>query len=140
MDMVPTALQVPWRQSTTLTPANGTNPVLVVTAGSTNTQSAPTKVFCITVVNSDSIFHNVQLLTYDNAGHFCLLGTVTVPIAAGYAENIPPVSLLSIPTLPLDETGQPYIFLNPTDQLQVKLSVALNSGREIDINAFGADF
>jgi hypothetical protein len=40
----------------------------------------------------------------------------------------------------LDETGQAYVFLNATDTLQVAASVAVNTGHDVDINVFGADF
>jgi hypothetical protein len=52
-------------------------------------------------------------------------------INAGYLGTVPSVNLLSaIPSLPLDETGQAYIFLNASDTLQVAASVAVNSGQE----------
>jgi hypothetical protein len=140
MDMVPTAFQVPWRQSNKIMPANGTNLIPIANAGSTNTQCAPTKVSAVVASNNDTIAHDVIIGITDSTNTFTALGTVAVPINGGYVGAVPSVSLLSIPALPLDETGQPYIFLNPTDLLQVGARVAVNSGHDIDIITFGADF
>jgi hypothetical protein len=133
-DMVPIALQLPWRQSKRILSTDGTNTVTIAAGGTTN------KVFAVTAVNSDTIAHDVQIGINDVTLGFTMLGTVLVPISAGSLGTVPGVSLLSIPSLPLDETGQSYIFLNATDTLQVRLTAALNTGREIDIVVFGADF
>jgi hypothetical protein len=139
MESVPTCLQTPWRQSAKILPANGTSLVTIAYAGTTNSSLAPKKVFGITACNNDTIEHDKIGIT--NTIGFFLLGTVALPMNAGNVGTVPSVSLLnSIPSLPLDETGQSYIFLNPTDALQVKVLVALSTGAEIDIVAFGADF
>jgi hypothetical protein len=141
VESVPIALQVPWRQSARIQSSDGTNIITIAHAGTTNAGLAPTKVFAVTAVNSDTIAHDVQIGVADASPlGFIVLGTVAVPISAGTLGTVPGVSLLSVPSLPLDETGQPYIFLNATDSLQVRLTAALSAGREMDIVVLGADF
>jgi hypothetical protein len=141
MDSVPTCLQTPWRQSVKILPASATNFVIAASAGTTNANTAPTKVFGVIATNNDTIAHDCRIGINDPTGGFFLLGTVTLPINAGNIGTVPSVSLLNaIPALPLDETGQSYIFLNPTDTLQVGVLVSLNTGKEIDIIVMGADF
>ena len=55
-DMVPIALQLPWRQSNKIFPANGTNPMTIAIGGYTNTQLAPTKVFAVVALKVPLIF------------------------------------------------------------------------------------
>jgi hypothetical protein len=141
MQQVPTCLQTPWRQSNKILPTNGTNLITLASAGTTNGNSAPTKVFGVVVSSNDTISHDIQIGITDSTG-FTPLGTVTIPINAGYVGTVPPVNLLnSIAALPLDETGQGYLLLNPTDALQVKCTVtAVSGGKEVDLIALGADF
>jgi hypothetical protein len=141
MQQVPTCLQVPWRQSNKIFSTNGTSLITIVSAGTTNGNTAPTKVFSVIASNNDTIAHDVSIGITDSTSLYTNLGTVTLPINAGYVGNIPSVNLLNaITTLPLDETGQSYCFLNPGDSLQASVRVAVNTGHDIDIVAFGADF
>jgi hypothetical protein len=131
-DMVPIALQLPWRQSTRILPTDGINLITIARGGTTNAGLAPTKVLAVTAVSSDTIAHDLQIGIADASPlGFIVFGAITVPINAGAVGAVPGVSLLSIPSLPLDETGQPYIFLNATDSLQVRLSVALNAAQAL---------
>jgi hypothetical protein len=96
----------------------------IAAGGTTNTQSAPTKVFAVIASNNDTIAHDIKLGITDSSNNYTNLGTVTLAINCGYVGNIPSVNMLNaIPSLPLDETGQAYLFLNPTDTLQVAASV-----------------
>jgi hypothetical protein len=141
MEQVPTCLQVPWRQSAKILPADGTNLKTIVTAGTTNQKQAPTKVIGVVVSNNDTITHDVMIGIADSTNVFISLGTVTIPINAGFVGSIPSVNMLNSIPAPLDETGQPYLFLNSTDILQIKCTTnAVNTGKEIDVVCFGADF
>jgi hypothetical protein len=142
VESVPIALQVPWRQSNKILPANGTNLITIASGGTTNAGLAPTKIFAVVTSNNDTISHDIQIGIVDSVAGFMPLGTVTVPVNAGYVGTVPSVSLLnSIAALPLDEPGQSYCFLNATDILQVKCTIAaVNTGKEVDIVVFGADF
>jgi hypothetical protein len=143
VDQVPTCLQIPFKQSAQILPANGLNYVTIASAGTTNTNLAPTKIVGVTACNNDTVSHDLQVAINDpGTGLTVVLGTVTLPINAGFVGTVPTVSLLnSIPALPLDETSQAYLFLNPDDILQVRCSVAaVSAGHSIDLIAFGADF
>jgi hypothetical protein len=140
MNLVPTALQIPWCQRARLLPPGNVNLLPIIQAGFTNSQSAPTKVFGIVVISSDSAARDLQI-SIGSSGVFFVLGTVTIPASSGIIGTVPSVSLLnSIPAFPLDETGQAYLFMNPTDTLSVRATTALTAASEIDIVSFGADF
>jgi hypothetical protein len=94
-DMVPIALQLPWRQSNKILPANSTNPMTIAAGGTTNAQGAPTKVFAVIASNNDTIAHDVLLGITDNTNNYTNLGTVTLAINCGYVGNIPSVNMLS---------------------------------------------
>jgi hypothetical protein len=141
--MVPTALQVPWRQASKITSASGIADVFVALGGYTNGHTAPTKIFSIIASNTDTVVRDIQLIIVDNnnPGLFTLLGAATIPANAGVFGNTLPVNVLnSLGVLPLDETGQAYIFMNPNDVLYARVTTNLNSGFEIHLNCFGADF
>lgn len=136
---VPIALQIPWQQVAKIFPASGINFILAAAAGTTNGNTAPTKVIGVVVCNNDSIDHDVQLsIATPSASYF--LGTVVVPTGAGCFGTIPAVNLFNTIPVPLDETGQGYIFLNVGNTLQVRVTTAVNTGKEIDVIVFGADF
>jgi hypothetical protein len=143
--MVPTALQTPWSQKGKILPTSALNLVTVALGGITNGSTAPTKVYAVIASNNDTSAHDIQIGITDQGSSsvgFTPLGTVTVPANAGYIGTVPSVSLLnSISALPLDETGQAFVFLNPTDLLQVRCMIAaVSTGKEIDIECQGADF
>lgn len=136
---VPVALQLPWCQKARITSTQGINATTIALAGYSTQQTTQTKIIAVTGCNNDTIAHDVQIGIADALG-FTPLGTVTVPIGAGYIGTVPSVNLLNSIALALDETGQSYIYLNPTDILQVKLLVAVSSGKEVDFICMGADF
>jgi hypothetical protein len=146
VNMVPTALQTPWSQKGKILPTSALNLVTVALGGVTNGSTAPTKIYAVIASNND-VAHDIQIGITDQGSSpvgFTPLGTVTVPANAGYIGTVPSVSLLnSIAALPLDETGQAFVFLNPTDILQVRCigaTGAVTTGKEVDIEVQGADF
>ena len=140
-NIVPSALSTPWSQKAKLTSTNTTVAATIATAGYTNSQANPSKVFAVIVCNNDTISHDVQLGILDPTLGFIPMGTGTIPINAGYVGTVPAVNLLSlIGGLPLDETGQPYFFMQPTGTLQAKALVAIGAGKEVDFITQGADF
>jgi hypothetical protein len=141
LNLVPSALSIPWVQKAQVLPADGLNAKTVALGGFTNAGTTPSKIFAVVVSNNDTVAHDVQLGIMDATG-FYPLGTVTVPINAGYIGTIPSVSLLnSIAAMPLDETGVGYFFIQPTDAVQVRCMIAaVNAGKEIDVVVQGADF
>src|SRR5262252_5386241 len=124
LNLVPSALSQPWSQKARLLNADSTNAKTIATAGFTNSQSAPTKVFAVVACNNDTIAHDIQLGVLDATLGFVPMGTATVPVNAGFLGTVPAVNILAlIGGLPLDETGQPYFFMQPTGTLQVKALV-----------------
>lgn len=145
MQLVPTALQIPWSQKARILPASGLNLVTVALGGSTNLNGAPTKIFAVIATNNDTIAHDIQIGITDTGTSpvgFTPVGCVTVPANAGFVGSAPAINLLTgIAALPLDETGQQFLFLNPNDILQARCMVSVvNAGKEVDIEVQGADF
>jgi hypothetical protein len=137
----PLALQIPWRQSCKIVAGSASNLVTAAVAKLTDPNSVASKVFNLQAVSNDTIAHDIQVGVTDSTQSFFVLGTVTVPINAGAIGTVPSLNLLvSIPGLPLDETGQPYLILNSTDSLQVRSLTSVSTGKEIDIVCFGGDF
>jgi len=142
VNMVPTALQTPWSQKAKILPASALGLVSVAIGGYINLQTAPSKICAVIACNNDTVSHDIKVGILDTVVGFTPLGTVTVPINAGYIGTVPSVNLLAnIAALPLDETGQAFIFLNPTDIIQVRCQIAaVSTGMEVDIEVQGADF
>jgi hypothetical protein len=139
---IPTCLQIPWVQKGKLLPADALNLKTIAAGGTTNAQAAPTKIIAIIACSNDTVPHDIQIGILDATAGFFPIGTVTVQLGSGYAAGAPSVSLLnSIVGLPLDDTGQPYLFIQPTDLIQVKCMVAaVSAGKEVDFVVQGADF
>jgi hypothetical protein len=96
MQSVPTCLQVPWRQSNKILPASLLNFVTIATAGTTNGNTAPTKVVAVIASNNDTIAHDVTIGITDSTDLiYTNLGTVTIPINPGYIGSVPSVNLLN---------------------------------------------
>jgi hypothetical protein len=133
-----------WSQKVKILAASGLNAVTAAAAGTTNSQGAPTKIFAVIATNNDTVPHDIQIGITDTGASpvgFTPLGTVTIPSNAGFIGGIPSINLLTaIAALPLDETGQQFVFLNANDLLQVKCLVAVSAGKEVDIEVQGADF
>jgi hypothetical protein len=142
MQGIPTCLQIPWVQKGKLLPADALTPKTIALGGTTNAQAAPTKIFAVIASNNDTVPHDIQIGILDATAGFFPIGTVTVQLNAGYAASVPSVSLLNlIAGLPLDDTGQPYLFIQATDALQVKCTIAaVSAGKEVDFVVQGADF
>jgi hypothetical protein len=138
METVPTCLQIPWRQSNSITDQNIN---VIANDNSTNQENAPNKVFAVIVVSTDTLDHELQLGIMNHSEDFYVLGTVMVPAQAGSTSTVPSVNVMtSIPALPLDETGQPHLYLDATDSLEVKVLSPISDGCDIDVTVFGADF
>lgn len=137
----------------TATPALPQTPksakVQILPAGTTAVQTLYTggsngsKVTAVIVSSSDTSARDVQL-GITNTAVFYPLCTVTIPITAGQVTGTAPVNMLSItnlPGLPVDNDGQPYIYLtSASDVLGIKSLTTVTTAKEIDVTAFGADF
>lgn len=134
----PALPQTPKSSKQQILPADTTTLKTLYTGGANGS-----KVTSVIATSSDTASRDVTI-GITRSGTFYPLGTFTVPIAAGQVAGTPAVDLLSpsvIAGLPVDNDGQPYIFLSDaTDLLQAKALTTVTAAKEIDINAFGADF
>lgn len=76
------------------------------------------------------------------SGTFYPLGTKTVPITAGTVAGTPAVNLFDpsiVPGLPVDNDGQPYLFLETGDTLQAKSLTTVTSAKLISLTAIHGD-
>jgi hypothetical protein len=138
---VPSALQLPWTQKATILPATSPGGIIIARAGFYTQQTTPSKVFSIIVTNNDTINHDILISINDPTGYYAI-GTINVPADAGRLNNVPAVNMLQkFSHLPVDNSGQPYIFLSPADQLAVSTYQPVSSGPFfISFLTMGADF
>jgi hypothetical protein len=102
-----------------------------------------TKIVAIMVASTDTAARDVQF-GITTGGVFFILGTVTIPITAGFVTGVPAVNLLDLtktPGLPRDNDGNTFILLSSaSDTLQVKALTTVTAAKEIDVTAIGADW
>lgn len=136
---VPVLPQTIKRTFIQILPATASGLVTLATGGANGT-----KIVAAIATSSDTGSGRDVTIGITNGGTFMPLGTVTVPVQAGQVANTPAVNMLDpakIPGLPVDSDGQPYIFLaSASDTLQVKSLTTVTAAKELDFNAFGADF
>lgn len=135
----PSLPQNPRHQSVQVTTGTGSSTLVGLQTGGSN----GTKITSVMVSNGDSTANTVTV-GITTAAVFYPLATVSLPANAGTSSATPAVALLSTTniTLPVDNDGQQYIFLNSSlDTLQVKAALVPSSaGSAISFHAFGADF
>jgi hypothetical protein len=93
----------------------------------TSTESISRRIDAITVSNTDTIAHVMQLRQVIG-GTTRLIGSATIPIGAGIG-GAPTVDLLAL----CQPATQTNLLLLPGDSLTVVLEVALNAGKAIDL-------
>lgn len=120
--------------------------VQILNADASNLKTAYTggsngsKITGLIAASTDTSARDVQI-GITNGGTFFILYTVSVPIGAGTVAGTPPVDLLNVTGLPIDNDGQKYLYLqSASDTLQVKALTTVTTAKEIDINAIGSDF
>jgi hypothetical protein len=129
--------QTPKAYKAQITNASGTTPVNLVIPGTNGT-----KVISIVCSNTDASSYNVTFSVLRSSTTY-LLDTVAIPASAGYSASAPPVSILNtinIPGIPQDSDGNPYLFLEPTDTLQMANGSTLATGKAISCQTVAADF
>jgi hypothetical protein len=119
---------------------NGTGTTITTVATAGNQGS---KVEDINISNNDSTTAYTLSIWINDGTTSHLWTTLTIPISAGAAVGTPPVSVFKstqCPGIPLDSNGNPYIYLKAGYKLQVSVSVAVTSGKAVDVVATGGDF
>ena len=129
--------QAPRNGKVTIVNADGTALKTVYTADADGS-----KIVSLMAVSTDSSARVVEV-GITNGGNFSQIGCVNVPIDAGTITGTPAVNLLnltSMPGLPIDNDGQPYLLLISGDTLQVRVQVAVTAAETIFVTAIASDF
>lgn len=132
----PQFIASPNNQYTTITNTDGTN-VLALFACS---NSGGSLVRALNVVNDDdAVAYDVHVYLHDGSAAYPL-GTVTIPISAGYVGTQPPVNLLD--HLPLvDDQPNRSIVLENSESIRVAITTGtVTVGHKLWFTALGGDF
>lgn len=130
-------------QTPKITPAAFTNSdsantkKTIATAGSNGS-----KVVGITATSTDTSTRIAQLWLTRSAVS-SLLCSLIVSVAAGSDGAVAASNLINTtiwPSLPVDNDGQPYFFLESGDTLQVSFTTQVTAAKEIDVAAIFANF
>lgn len=117
--------------------ADASNLKTVLTAGANGMKATS-----LALSSIDTTARDVQW-GVSRGGTFFPYGTVTVPITAGTIAATPGVDAFSpaiTPGLPLDSDGQPYIFMESGDTLDVKSLTTVTSAKTISAKATAGNF
>jgi hypothetical protein len=134
---VPVFPQLPRNGKVQIVNADGTTLKTVYTADADGS-----KIVGLMATSTDSAARVVEV-GIENGGTFYQLGAVNVPIDAGSITGTAAVNLMSMtsmPGLPVDNDGQPYLLLISGDTLKVRVQVAVTAAETINVTAIGADF
>lgn len=129
------SVQTPKNGKVQIINGDGTAQKTVYTAGANGS-----KVTGLILESTDTAAHDIAI-SITNAGTSYTLGTVSVPIGAGFSGTVPSVSGFNstqLPGLPTDSDGNPYILLQSGDTLTVAALVAVTAGKIINVNAVAA--
>lgn len=139
MASTPSVPQTPRNEKVQILNATGTGLVTAIT-GATN----GTKVVGLIASSTELTANNRDIqISITKSGTSYILGTKSVPFSAGFVTGIPAINLLDpavIVGLPTDADGQPYLFLETGDTLQVNSLTTLTSGKIISVHGIAADF
>lgn len=133
----PALVQTPKITPITIVPADTTAKKTACTAGTNGT-----KVVSLTAASDDTAAVNVQIWLTRSATSY-LIGTVNVPITSGNTGAIASVNLLApslIPGLPVDNDGQPYLFLVSGDTLSVSALATVTTAKTVYVTCVSGDF
>lgn len=100
------------------------------------------KVESLNFASSDTSNRIVQIYLVRSGTAF-LLGTANVAANSGADNLVPSVNAFDstyVKGLPLDSDGQVFLFLKSADQLNVKSTTTVTSGKTIDCTAVFGDF
>lgn len=137
MTSLPALPQNPKSAKVQVLPADASGLKTVYTGGANGS-----KITAVIATQNDVA--NTIVIGITNTAIFYPLATYTLPANAGQVAGTPSLNLLDptvIKGLPIDNDGNPYIFLSSaSDLLQVKVGTTVTAAKEVDVNAFGADF
>jgi hypothetical protein len=125
-----------------ITPAATTNADSANTKKTIHTAGASgSKVTAVIATSTETANARVGQLWLTRSATSYLLGSFNVPVNSGFDGSAFGVNALqTIPGLPLDNDGQPYLFLESGDTLQVSFTTQVASGKEVDVFAIAGNF
>jgi hypothetical protein len=129
--------QTPKAYKAQITSTAGTTAVSLVAPGANGT-----KVISVVCSNTDTSGYNVTFSVLRSSTSY-VLGTVAIAASAGNLAGTPPVNILNatnLPGIPLDSDSNPYLFLEPTDTLQMANGSTITAGKVISCHTVAADF
>ena len=132
----PVFTQTPSLSLAQILPADTTAAKTVVTAGANGT-----KVTGLSASSNDAA--RIVVISLVRSAVVYILTTVTVAANAGTDGTVAATNLINttiLPSLPIDNDGQPYLLLKSGDTLTAAVTVAVTAAKTISIAAIGADF
>lgn len=115
-----------------------TTTLKTIVAGGTN----GTKIESLIVTSTDTSARDVALYKTISAVDY-LLGTVSIPITAGFTNAIPSIDLLNNPQIPglsTDAFGNKYIFVASGTTLKIAALITITAAKAISVIASGGDY
>lgn len=117
--------------------ADASNQKALVTPGASGS-----KVTSILFASTDAVARVVQISIKRSAVNY-IFGSVTVAITGG-TDGVTPsqmgLDFSLLRGLPVDNDGQPYIFLQSGDELDISSTTTVTSGKFVNATAIYADF
>jgi hypothetical protein len=117
--------------------ADASNQKTVFTAGASGS-----KVSALMATSTDTSSRILQVSITRSATNY-IIGSVTVPIAAGTDGVTAAVDLLGstlLPGVPTDNDGTHYILLKSGDTINISSTTTVTTAKTVSITAIGADF
>lgn len=130
-------------QTPHITPASFTNSDSANTKKTICTAGANgSKVVAIVATSTDTSTRIGQLWLTRSATSY-LLGSTIVAVGAGTDGAVSSQSMMPLnlyPYLPIDNDGQPYLFLESGDTLQISFTTQVTTAKEVDVCAVFGSF
>ena len=137
MATAPTFVGTPKIGLAQILPADTTSAKTVVTAGASGS-----KITGIVATSTDTVARVVTLSLVRSAVSYPL-GAVTVALASGTDGVTPTTTFLGttlLPGIPVDNDGQPYLFMQSGDTLTVASAVTVTAAKAVAVTAVYGDF
>jgi hypothetical protein len=134
---VPMFIQTIKSWVTQILPADTTTLKTLVTGGSQGS-----KVEQLFVTSTDTSARDMALWWTISATNY-LIGTISIPITAGFTNAIPTVNILrnaQIPAIEIDANGNPFIYVGSGAVLAVSTLTTVTTAKAIQFIAQGGDF
>lgn len=134
---LPALVQLGQMPAVQILPADASNRKVLIT-GSANGD----KIVSVMGTSTDSVSaRDVQVwLQKAGAGVFYLLITVSIPANSGNTNALFPIQLFTNWSLPTDNDGQKYLFVEPTDVITIASTTTVTAAKEMDFWAVRGAF